>query len=129
MDEIITTFVHKLNNRISEEYDIDINILNYYWSTLNNKCQYVYIQGEKKDCRCTNNIKKIGHKYCNMHAKLFSKVILKKHIKTGKLWHPNSKLVFDKGLVIGMMKNDILCELDEKGKSKCIRYNFKYKNY
>jgi hypothetical protein len=127
MDEILNRYVNKLNEQISESYDIDVNILNYYWASLNNKCQYVYMQGEKKDCRCTNDIKKLGNKYCNGHNKIFGKIVLIKHKQIGKLWHSKTKLAFDQGVVIGYIKDNELHKLTEKYIDKCIRYNFKYK--
>lgn len=62
-------------------------------------------------------------------AKNKPKLILKRHKKTGKVWHPESGLVFKSAkdkVVIGRYENDDFIELDDEALDLCVEFGFKY---
>ena len=129
IEAVYEVYVDRFLNDVSDRYGIDKSLLKYYWDTLYKGCQYTYIQGDKKGCKCDEKVKIMGNRYCNIHKKLVSKsVLLKKNKEINKFWHPLTKFVFNKSkLVIGYYDGNKILELDDKMKEMCKRYRFRIK--
>lgn len=62
-------------------------------------------------------------------TKTKQKIILKKNKALGKIWHPESELVFKspkEKVVIGRYTDDVFVSLDEKALDLCTKWKFKY---
>lgn len=129
IDEIYNKYTNIFLKSITEKYGIKYELLKYYWDTLYQECQHVYIQGDKKDCSCKNKVKIIGGHYCKIHRKNNTKnIILKKNKTIGKFWHPTTRMVFnDERRVIGYYNGTDIVELNDKLKKMCKRFKFKVK--
>lgn len=129
--QVYEKYVERYLRRVSEFYDIEYNILQYYWRSLENGCQHVYVQGDKKGCRCGGKIRKVGDMYCRIHQHKKINVILHKNKVLDKWWHAKTGLVFDNNkTVIGYYKEGEMFELDDSKIELCRKYKFKirYKN-
>ena len=112
-------------------------------------CKYIYLRGAKAGSHCTNKKKKDGE-FCSQHsakkkaaettivvntndvtveAPKKPNPILRMNKIINKWWHPDSCLVFkssEEKIVIGIYKNDTICDLSEEDVKTCIAYKFKY---
>ena len=103
IEELYEEYINRFLEDVSDRYGIDKSLLKYYWDTLFKGCQYVYIQGDKKNTCCGERVKTIGDTHCKLHKKINNKsILLKKNKNIDKYWHPQTKLVFNNyKLVIG----------------------------
>lgn len=123
-------------------------------------CPYVFTKMARKGQTCGANPRK-GFMYCSRHKKYEGQPvkdvnrpkkkidiekeqspkvkkgnannrILRKNAKLGRMWHPESRLVFDektKRTVVGIASKDEtkILPLGEDGIDLCMKYHFKYK--
>ena len=125
VDKIYQKYVNRYLKRVSEMYNIEYNVIQYYWKSLDNGCQHVYVQGDKKGCKCGGKVKKLGDVYCRVHKRKKIEIVLHKNKILNRWWHSKTGLVFDGDKkVIGYYNKGLLCELDDIRKELCKKYKF-----
>ena len=111
-------------------------------------CKHIYLRGVKAGSICTNKKKKDGE-FCSQHSvkkKAETTIVLNNNdvateapkkpnpiLRMNKIinkwWHPDTCLVFkssEEKIVIGIYKNDSICDLSEDDVKTCVAYKFKY---